>query len=159
MTIIYYDVKQNIPYFIHGSHIHVHSKSQILSNNLDCTYHLRILVFLFFLPLFCSGMMVYLGSCRMVCIVDLGDSNFFSTGLPSFTFLPPSFFVYLHSNLLPWNLLFSGWGGLCTDGHCGPHLHNSSDDFLFGAELLRTIGRVLLPAFIRHFLYLVSPPS
>ena len=62
----------NIPYFIQVSHIHVQMKSQILSNNLDCIYHLRILVFLFFLPLFCSLMMVYVGSCKMVCIVDLG---------------------------------------------------------------------------------------
>ena len=73
---------------------------------------------------------------------------FFSTGLPSFTLLPPLPFVCLHSNLLPpnWNFQFSGLGRLCTDGTLWPHPHNSSDgtfgnDFLFWAELCRTIGQ------------------
>ena len=97
-------------------HIHVQIESWILINNLDCTYYLRVLVFLFFLPLSFSGVSIYLECCRTVCTVDLGDSNFFSTGLPSFAFLPPLLFVYLHLNHLPQNLLFSGLWWLCTDG-------------------------------------------
>ena len=91
-------------------HIHVQIQSQILNNNLDCIYHYRVLVFLLFLPLLCSDVIIYLGCCRTVCTIDLADSNFFSTGLPSLTFLPPLPFAYLHSNLFPWNLLFSGLG-------------------------------------------------
>ena len=62
-----------IPYFIQVSHIHVQIHNQILSNNLDCIYRLRVLVFPFFLLLFCSGVMVYLGCCRVVCILGLGE--------------------------------------------------------------------------------------
>ena len=67
---------------------HIHVQIQNQNNNLDCTDHSKVLAFLFFLPPFRSGMMVCLGSCRRVYIVDLGDSNFFSNGFPSFTFLP-----------------------------------------------------------------------
>ena len=86
-------------------HIHAQNQSQNLSNSPNCTYHSRTLIFLFFLPLSCSGVIVYLGSHRIVSTVGLGDSNFFSTDLPSLLF------AYLHSNLLlPWNLLLSGFG-------------------------------------------------
>ena len=65
----------NIPYIIYVSCIHAQILSQNLNNNLDS--YLRVPVFLFFLPLFYSGVIVHLGSHRMVCIVDLGDSNFY----------------------------------------------------------------------------------
>ena len=72
----------------------VQIQSQNLSNNLDCTNHSRVLAFLFFLPAFCSGVMVCFGSCRTVYIVDLGDSNFFSIGFYFFFFCFSSPFAF-----------------------------------------------------------------
>ena len=109
------------------SHIHGQIQSQILSNNLDCTYHLRVLVFLFFLLLSCNGVMVYLGCCRMVCIAHMGDSNcycvvqlwiFFSTDLPSFAFFLLCFLsVSIPIFILPIGIFcFQFQDRLCTDG-------------------------------------------
>ena len=98
-------------------------------------------------PLLCSGVIVCLGSHKMVCTVDLGDSNLFSTGLPSFTFLPPLLFVYLHSNLLPQNPLFRLRADYTQMGYCGPHPCSSSDDLMFWAELSRTIGSGIATCF------------
>ena len=76
--------------------------------------------------------------------------SFLLNFLPSFVFLPLLPSVCLHSNLLPpnQNLLVFRFGADCAQiGHCGPHLHNSSDGtfgndmlLLYGAELPRTIG-------------------
>ena len=83
--------------------IHVQNQSWNLNNSPNYTCHSRTLIFLFYLSLFCSGVTVYMESHRMESTVGLGDSNFFSTGLPSL------FFVYFHSNLPPQNLLLSGF--------------------------------------------------
>ena len=84
----------------------IHVQSLSLSHSLDI--HLRVQSFSsFFL---CYGVIVYFGSHWMVYIVALGDSNFFSIGLPSLIFLLLLPFVYLHFNLLLWNLLFSVLG-------------------------------------------------
>ena len=96
----------------------------------------------------------------MAYIVDLGDNNcqcvvqpqvLLSISPPSFAFLPFLPSVCFHTNLLPnWDLLALVWG---QTGHCGPHLHNSSDGtfgngmLLFGAELPRTIGQGIVSCF------------
>ena len=87
-------------HFISMFHIPV----QNLSNSPNCTCHSRTLIFIFYLPLSCSGVIVYLASHRMVSTVGLGDSNFFPTDLPSLSF------AYHHSNLLSQNLLLSDLG-------------------------------------------------
>ena len=140
------------------SHIHVQILGQSLGNSLDI--HLRVPVFLFFLLLFCRGVIVYFGSHQMVYIVDLGDSNFFSIDLPSLAFLFPLPFVYLHYNILCWNLLFSGLGQtmhrwdivvpICTILQMTCY---------FGLICLGPLGGELLPAFLGHSLYQVSPHS
>ena len=85
-------------------HICVQSQSWNLSNSPNYTCHSRILIFLFFFTVSCSGVIVYLGHHGVVSTVGLGDSNFFSTDLPFFPFyLTPS-------NPLPQNLLLSGLG-------------------------------------------------
>ena len=142
------------------SHIHVQTLSQNLSNSLNCTDHLRVLAFLFFLPLFCSGVIVYLGSCRMVYTVDLGDSNFFSIGLPSLAFLPPLPFVYLHSNLLTWNHLFSGLRQTVHRWDIVVPIHTLLLlTCYFGVIYLGPLDGGLLPALVAHSLHWVSLPS
>ena len=85
-------------------HIHIQNQSRNLSNSPYCTCHSRILIFLFYLPLSCSSVIVYLGSHWMLSTVGLEDSNFFLTDLPCLSV------TYCHCNLLPQNLLPLGLG-------------------------------------------------
>ena len=107
--------------------IHVLIQNQILSNNLDCIYCLRVLVFLFFHLLFCNGVMVYLRCHRTICILSLGTvfvSVLFSCEFSSqFVFILLLFFflcllsVSILVFFLPVEIFcFQVWGRLCTDG-------------------------------------------
>ena len=110
----------NIPYFTQVSHIHVQAQNQIMSNNLDCNYHSRAPVFLFFLPLFCSGVIVYLGSHRMVCTVDLGMVISFLLVFLLLLFLLLCFMSISIPIFFLRVFCFHVWGRLHTDGTLWP---------------------------------------
>ena len=104
--------------------------------------------------------MVYFGCHGIVCIVGLGDSNFFSTGLTSFAFLPPLPFVYLHSNLLPWNLLFSALGQTAHRWDIVVPIYTILlMTCCFGLNCVGPLGVGSLPALVGHSLHWVSPLS
>ena len=104
----------NIPYFKQVYHISVLILNQILNNNLNCIYHSRVLVFLFFLLLFlfCNYVMVHLG-CQGFFV---GWSVLLAWGIVIVSVLLSCklssllLSAGLHSNPLPpnWNLLFLG---------------------------------------------------
>ena len=140
------------------SHIHVQILSQNLSNNLDS--HLRVPVFLFFLPPFCSGVIVYLGSHRTVYIVDLGIV--ISLQL---VFLPLHFFL-LHLLCISIPIFFlgifcfqvRGWTAHRWDIVVPIHtllLMTCCFELIY----LGPLGGESLPALMGHFLHWVSPPS
>ena len=89
----------------------------------------------------------------MVYIVDLGDSNFFAIGLPSLTFFLPLPFVYLHPNLLLWNLLFSGLGQTLHRWDIVVPMYTILlMTCYFGLIYLGPLGGGLLPTLVGHFL-------
>ena len=117
----------NTSYFKQMFHIHVKMQSQILNNNLDCIYHLRSLVFLFILVLFCNGVMVYLGCLKWSVLCTWGivivstssncESSFHLVFLFLLLFLLCLLSVSIPILLLPIRIFcFQVWGGLCTDG-------------------------------------------
>ena len=120
-------------------HIHTQNQSQNLSNSLNCTYHSRTLIFLFFLPLSHSGVIVYLGSHRMVSTAGLGGNNFLPTDLPSL----------LHSHLLPQNLLLSGLAQTAyRRGIVVPIQTILMMIYCFGVDYLAPLGGGWLPVFV-----------
>ena len=120
-----------------------HILAQNLSNSPNYTCHWRILIFLFPLPMSCGGVIVYLGSHRTVSTLHLGDSNLFSTDLPSLLF------AYLHSNPLPQNLLLSGLGWTAHRWSIVVLNHTICLMILcFGEDYLVPLGRGLLPVLV-----------